>query len=479
MRLKYLLFLFPAFLFISCEFEESDYRYNLGTDFISDPTLVFMIDTLTVNTYTTLIDSVITSREERLITGRFVNKLGVVTSSESYFRLDPTADNKVLHENENAVFDSACFILYPDGYHFGDTTKLCDLAIYPLTEDIKPDDESEYIYNINQFSCEVAPVATFSVNLNVEENNLDDEDKFDSIMIRVSDDYGRIFYDLVENEDTILEDKDLFTAKYKGYALKPANNENSCIIGFNATSDSVTAPKLRIYYHDKSVDDNLYFDYVLENFKKYNGDDYSLSSSDANCYTSSFITNDYSNSVFKGIDIGEDISENKLSGSLTNNVTLLQGGLDVRTRIELPSIDRLYDLGVGSVVKAVLYIEPMEGTFGHQTDLPSSLELFLVDSKNRSYGQMKDFDESTVITSSLNYNIEFKNQTYYYIDITRFLRDEYMSKGDPEYSLQLAYPQSKVRSSVDQVILKNQHYSKDAIKLKLYVTNYSNFQLKQ
>jgi hypothetical protein len=477
MRLKYLFFLLPVFLFISCEYEESDYKYNLGTDFISDPTVVFMIDTLTVNTYTTLTDSVITSREDRLIAGRFVNKVGVVTSSESYFRLDPTSDNKVLHDNESAVFDSACFILYPDEYHFGDTTKLCDLAIYPLTEDIHPDDESEYIYNINQFSCEVAPVATFNVNLNIEDNL--DKDKFDSITIRVSDDYGRIFYNLVENEDTILENKDLFTAKYKGYALKPANKDNSFIIGFNAVADSVTAPKLRIYYHDNSADDSLYFDYVLENFKEYNGDDYSLSSSDANCYASSFITNDYRNSVFKGIDIGEDISENKLSSMLTNNVTLLQGGTDLHTRIEFPTIDNLYDLGVGSVVKAVLYIEPMEGTFGHQTDLPSSLEMFLVDSKNRSYGQMKDFDETTAITSTLNYNAEFKNQTYYYIDITRFMRDEYMSKGDPKYSLQLTYPHSKVRSSVDQVILKNQHYSTDAIKLKLYVTNYSNFDLKQ
>jgi hypothetical protein len=479
MRLKYLLFLFTAFLFISCEFEESDYRYNLGTDFISDPTEVYMIDTLTVNTYTTLTDSVITSREKRLIAGRFVNKVGVVTSSESYFRLDPTTNNTVLHENKSAVFDSACFILYPDRYHFGDTTKLCDLAIYPLTEDIQPDDESEYIYNINQFSCEVAPVAPFSVNLNVEEDNLDKKDKFDSIVIRVSDDYGRIFYDLVKNEDTILENKDLFTAKYKGYALKPANNENSFIIGFNAVADSVTAPKLRIYYHDYSDDDSLYFDYVLENFKEYNGKDYSLSSTDANCYTSSFITNDYRNSVFKGINIGEDISKNKLSSTLTNNVTLLQGGLDLHTRIEFPTIDNLYDLGVGSVVKAVLYIEPMEGTFGNQSDLPSSLEMFLVDSKNRPHGQMLDFDESTAITSSLDYNKEFKNKTNYYIDVTRFLRDEYMSKGDPEYSLQLTYPHSKVSSSVDQVILKNQHYSTDAIKLKLYVTNYSNFQLKQ
>jgi hypothetical protein len=478
MKIYYLLFLLVGFLFISCEFDESGYKYNLGADFITDKTEVKMIDTLTVNTYTTIADSVVTSREDRLIAGRFVNKVGIVTSSESYFRLDPTVDNKLLHENESAVFDSACIILYPDDYHWGDTTKLSELAIYPLTEDIAVNDLSEYIYNINQFSCAIAPIAAFNVNLNVKENDMD-EDDYDSIMIRVSDDYGKIFYDLVANEDTILDNKDLFTAKYKGYVIKPANDANSFIMGFNAVADTVVSPKLRIYYHDNTVNDDQYFEYSLENFTDYSGADYSLSSTDANCYVSSFITNDYTNSLYNGINVGKDISYNKLSSTSTNNLTLIQGGIDLRTRIELPSIDNLYALGVGSIVKAVLYIEPLEGTYENKSDLPSSLELYLVDSKNRSYGQMMDFDGKTPITSSLNYNPEFKSQTYYYIDITRFLRDEYMSTGDPIYSLQLAFPQAKVNSSVDQLILKNQKYSTDAIKLKLYLTNYTNFDLKQ
>jgi hypothetical protein len=347
-----------------------------------------------------------------------------------------------------------------------------------LTEDIAVNDLTEYIYNINQFSCATAPVATFSVNLNVEKNDLD-EDKYDSIMIRVSDDYGKIFYDLVANEDTILEDKDLFTAKFKGYVIKPANDANSFIMGFYAQADTTVSPKLRIYYHDNTINDDQYFEYSLENFTDYSGDNYSLSSSDANCYLSSFITNDYTNSLYNGINVGKDISYNKLSSNLTNNLTMIQGGIDLRTRIEIPSIDNLYAMGVGSIVKAVLYIEPLDGTYENKSDLPSSLELYLVDSKNRSYGQMMDFDGKTAITSSLNYNPEFKRQTYYYIDITRYLRDEYMSTSDPMYSLQLAFPKSKVRTSVDQLILKNQKYSTDAIKLKLYVTNYSNFDLRK
>ncbi|NLU39743.1 MAG: hypothetical protein GXX78_12755, partial [Bacteroidales bacterium] len=119
MRLKFWLLLLSALWLISCEYEQTDYRYNLGADFISDPTRVVMIDTLTVHTYTTATDSVITSREDRLLAGRFENKLGVVTTAESYFRLDPC---EIFELSETAVFDSACFILYPDDYEFGDTT---------------------------------------------------------------------------------------------------------------------------------------------------------------------------------------------------------------------------------------------------------------------------------------------------------------------------------------------------------------------
>lgn len=475
MKLKYLLFLLPVLLFISCEFEESDYNYNLGADFIYDPNTVYMIDTLTVNTYTTLADSVITSQQDRLIAGRFTNKVGVVTTSEAYFRLDPS---EVTDSTVTAVYDSACFIFYPDKYHFGDTTKICELGIFPLTEDILTNEQTEYIYNINQFSCETAPIATFKLNYNREYDPLETDD-MDSVVIRVSDEYGKIFYDMVQSEDTILDYKDVFTHKFKGYVIKPINEESSFIAGFNAQADTTVTPKLRIYYHDYSDNDDLYLDYLLENFSEYADDDFDLTSTNANSYVSSFITNDYTNSLFAGIDQGEDIDENKLSSALTNNVTLLQGGVDLRTRIELPTIDNLYALGAGSVVKAILYIEPLEGTYGHQSDLPSSLELYLVDEKNRSYGQMTDFDDETAITSSLNYSADFSDQTYYYIDITRFVRDEFLSTGDPEYSLQLAFSQSKVYSAVDQVILKSQKYGKDAVKLKLYLANYSNFDLKQ
>ncbi|MBN1924364.1 MAG: DUF4270 family protein [Prolixibacteraceae bacterium] len=466
MKLHHIVFYLSALVFVSCEFDESSYRYNLGADFINDPTRVIMIDTLTVNTYTTLSDSVVTSRGKKLIAGRFENALGVVTYCESYFRLDPI---KYFSLHETAVFDSACLILYPNGYNFGDTTKTCELAIHELTEDITVEEETGYIFNVKQFAHEPNPIARFEVSLE-EKDDLDDNNAVDSIQIRLSDDYGRLFYDMVFNEDTLLEEKDNFIHIFKGFVIKPANNNNSFITGFNAVADSIYTPKIRVFYHDYSPNDELYFDYLLEDFENYSGRDFAIGSLYANTYLSTYIVNDYSNSKFRDIQAGEM----KLPSSLTDNVTMIQGGVGLKTRIEIPGIDELYSLGTGSIIQAVLYFEPLKGTYEEESDLPTGFEMYLVDSKNRSYGQLYTIEETSPATAVLNFNNEFKDRTTYSFDITHFFRDEYMAKGDPLYSLEMVYPISKMGYNIDQLIIGNQEHPEHEMRLKLYLTNYQN-----
>jgi len=460
MKVKYLLFLIAIFLFNACEFEEKDYRYNLGEDFITDPTRVIMIDTLTIKTYTTAIDSIVTSRGVRFLAGITENELGIKTTCESYFRFDPAA---VGGFHASTVFDSACFVIYPDGYNAGDTTQICEFSIHSLTEDITVDSETEYIFNNKQFASESEPLVTFSVDLMNNNSNGND-----SISIKLPPSYGQKLFDLAFNEDSLLEEKDLFNEVYKGYVIKAKTGENSFIMGFNATADSTTAPKIRIYFHDNSIADDQSFEYSLEDFTLYTGEAYSLSDMSANSYASNYILNDYSKSAFKNITTGTG----KLPSSETGDITFLQGGMNLRTRIEIPYIDNLYALGIGSVIKAMLYFEPVDDTYDLYADLPSSLEMYLIDTKNRSYGQMNDIGGTTPTSAILNFNTEFANQTYYTFDITRFVRDEYMSKGDPEYGLLMAFPQSNYSTHVEQLIVGNQTHPTNKMKLKLYLTNY-------
>jgi len=452
-KLKFLIALLFALLFYSCQYtDDENFQYNVGNDFVSDPVKVIMIDTLTVKTYTTAVDSVNTSRNDRFMIGRAEN-MKVVTTCESYFRFDPAGEYNL---HSSSIFESANMILNLDGYSFGDTAKICKFEIYRLTEDITVDKETEYIYNTTKFAHEATPLATFSVDLT--------DDKLDSVVVDLPE-LGKELFDLAYNNDTILSDADQFKARYKGFLIKPADDNVSSVVGFVANPDSTLSPKIKIRYQDNSLDDDLSFSFEIEKYQTVTS---STTSANVNYYGSNYFVNDYSKLIGKDFPTGEG----KLSSTETGNVTFLQGGLNLRTRIEIPTINNLYFLGIGSVIKAELLFEPVKGTYTKQSDLPSKLEMYLVDKKNDNYGQMAMVGSTDMAYAVLHYNNEFKDETYYSFDITKFVVDEYLDNGDPKYSLLMSMPQSGINGNVDQLIIGDQNHPTNKMKLKVYLATY-------
>ncbi len=457
MKIKYLILIVTAFIFCSCEYTDSPFKYNVGNDFIDNNIRVIMIDTLTVNTYTTAIDSIPTSQTDRILAGRFKNKYGMITYCESYFRLDPSGSQFF---DETSFFDSACFILNLDGYNAGDTTKLCQFEIYRLTEEIDVDQETEMIYNTRQFKHEDQPLATFSIDLS-------DED-LDSVCIRLSDSFGKTLYDMAYNEDensegnVILDDSEAFKKIYKGFVIKPHRDNISSVVGFVADPDSAFCPRIRIYYHDNSLDDDMSFGFFLEKNTE-------SASNSNNYYSSNYIKNDYSEFLIN--DFPTD--EGRTPSGQTNNLTFLQAGTNLRTRIEIPHINELYHLGIGSIIKAEICFRPVDKSFENRVDLPDSLEIYVVDDKNRSFGQLFKVGTSKKTYSELHYNKEFKHDTYYSFDISQYLVDEYMDRGDPKYSLLLSLPQRTINNNVTQLILGDQKHPTNDLTLKVYISTYN------
>jgi len=454
-KLKLLIAFTFALLLYSCQFtDDGDFKYNVGTDFVTDPVHVVMIDSLTVDTYTTRTDSIATSKNSRFMVGRFENDYHIVTTCESYFRIEPS---DVLALHSSSEFDGAEMILYLDGYSFGDTTKTVEMEIYRLTDDIEVDEETESIYNTTKFAHEATPIASFTVDLT--------DDDLDSVVVELPPAIGQEFYDLVYNEDEILSDADLFKEEYKGFLIKPANEKSSCIVGFVATPDSIASPRIKIKYHDNSIEDDLWFSYSID---KYESTSSSSSSSYVNYYASNYYENDYSKLI--AYDFPDP--EGKLSSKETSNVSFLQGGLNLATRIEIPSIDMLHYPGVGSVIKAELTFEPVAGTYINDSDLPSSLEMYLIGKRNINYGQLSLVGSSDKAYGVLHYNEEFKSETYYSFDITKFVVDEYLSSSDAVYALLLTLPQSSIAGDVDQLIIGNQDHPTNNMKLRVYLATY-------
>lgn len=446
MKIRYLF----AFLFIivmsACEFDAGSIQYDMGNDFINDPTNVFMIDTLAVNTYTTATDSFVTSRNSRFLAGRHINQYNIETYCESYFRFDPISI-PTLHATRQ--YDSICMVLYLDGYNVGDTTQKANFEIYRLTEEIDVDDETYYIYNTTQFACDESPIAQFTIDFDAEH---------DSVCVRLPDVLGEELFSLADESSETLTDDEKFKEYFKGMVIKPAAENTSLIVRFKAVPDSATAPSMQIYYHDNTVNDNLHFGFYLESDLSY-----------ANYKASTYIKNDYEGSDFEGIVAGET----KLSSKLTNNISFLQGGSLVQTRIEIPGIKGLHEYGRGSIIKAELIFEPIYGTYNEFVDLPSILSMNLVDDKNRFYDYLYTIGSTDPAYGYLSYNSDFPRQSYFSYDITNYVKTEYEDEGNNLYSLQLRVPVTSKFPNVDQLFIGNRYNTENKIKLRVYFSNFN------
>lgn len=449
-----ILILLAIVAFTSCEFEAADIEYNLGTTFVTEPVSIHMIDTVEVKTFTIVPDSFKTSGGTRLLAGSFTNIYGIETYCESYFRVDPAEIGARFEDS--AVFDSLYLIMFLDGYHFGDTTKVGEFEVFRVIEEIEEDDDTGYLYNVNQFKTESEPLGSFSINL-------EDQRQRDSIIVNLTYSLGKEIYDLVDEESDFITNIESFKEQFLyGLAIKPKNGNDAFVVGINADPDSIVSPHLRFYYHDNGLNDELWFDYFLE--KHIRGTNY---------LAHSFIENRYENSAFNGSAIlgyeGEDEKESSLN---TDNVTFVQTGL-MQTRIEVPDVDVFhYLVGVGAIMKGELLIKPVNESYTERKHLPSILEMDLVNKRNIFYNWLYDFGTETRTYGYLMYQGRFKNFTHYLYDVTGFVQTEYLDAYEPNYSLRLKLPFDSDKLNVDQIIIGDSEREENEMELRLYISGY-------
>lgn len=444
---------FLMLLLVSCEFETGDIKYNMGNDFINDPTNVLMIDTLTVKTYTTANDSFATSQSKRLLAGRYINSLGIETYSEAYFRFD-AAEISSLHATSK--FDSVVMILQYDGYKLGDTTSLAHFEVFRLTEDIVYDESTLKIYNHQQFEAMPEALGKFTLDLSKS---------VDTISFKINDVLGRELFDYAINQNDTVFDSELFKAYFKGVVIKPTEETQSLVAGFTANPDSVFAPRIRVFYNDFRPNDDLYMDFPFEKFELFTG---SYSADNSNYCAFSHIENNYDGTLWQGISF-----DNPISSSKTGNISFMQGSNMHSTNIEIPYIDHLNQFGVGAIIKAELHIEPIEETFVSKNRLPSILQINLIDAKYRYYNPLYITGTNDLAYGILVYDNIFKEKTHYVYDVTNYLKTEFEDFGDQLYTMLMLIPNNSTKINVDQLIIGDNKHNSNRMKLKIYLTNFN------
>ncbi|WP_412987328.1 DUF4270 family protein [Pontimicrobium sp. IMCC45349] len=422
--MKYVCSLIVLVLTLSCSTSIDD-TLLIGEDFVNTDTKVFFTDTFTVKASTFKFDSINVSNNNRLLIGAYSDPVFGKTKSKSFVQL-----NNYQYDIDNeTVFDSIALILHYDHYYYNDTIPEQIFNVYRVLEDIKS--KEDYYYNTTTFQYSNISIAT----KNFEATPV----KVDSLHIELNDAFGsELFAKLRDNE---INNNDEFIDEYKGLVIEPEIN-NTTVLGFLNTS------VLRVYYSIIGETENT--DLVLDiTFNTENSFNQTSSESSGTSLESLLDQEVY------------------LDSQDANNNCFIQSGGGVVSRIDVPYLDKIYDIpGTGIITDAdlVLNIKNTAQEANYRTR--DSLQAFIINQKSEVVYNLTNF-----VTSDYEFGlIEDENQEFnilkYRLPIKQFLD---LKLDNPHEDLYLAiYPQDFAQS-VDRYIFYDANAPEEQ-KLKLELT---------
>lgn len=450
MRYRYWYLLGLLFLLGSCA---ENKEYNLGQNFVQSSTVITFTDTVTVNVSTVLLDSVPTSGQSIILVGKYKDgALGYVKAS-SYFEIGLPTINSV-STPQNYYYDSVALILYYTSYNYGDTNKSQTLSVYQLADNIVANPNGN-LYNTSYVPSDATPLGMLPFKPHPIAKK--------KLSIRLSDALGREFLTNMVNQTNDVSSLTNFLAYFKGIFLSTSNTDNSSIIGYYVND---TTPSIRLYYHYNSyieLPELMNFSLTATNLQ------FNAISSDRTGTTLAPLNK----------------KQQQISSRLTNDISYVQAGTGLVTRLDFPNIKNLLasssigslSSSIGSLVNAKLVLQPISNTY-QQITLPPVLYLCQTDFNNDIGPTILFPSQNNPQTGGLvTDNIYFTN-TYYTYDITRFLVNAITAQNDLPVSLLLLPPSPTISNSLERLIMgdnvfnPNNNGNSNQLKLNIYFMKY-------
>ena len=391
--------LFAIGLLAQCSSDDEMYE-----DFVSDNlTNTIVIDTVSIKSYTTKFDSVVTSSTGEVLVGSYIkDKVGSYTAT-SYLEFSLPTNIENLDFDDSYRFDSIEFVTVFNSY-VGDTSQQQRIEIRQLTEELTPPDEDDiYMLNINHINYEDKAIGEGSFFAKPTAN--------EEASIRLSDSFGQTFFDMIKDEAEEFELEEDFQEFFRGIALVPATGTGNAILGFSTGGSSTDSES------NATVAIRLHYTIVSE-FPLRDSIDFPLSSS---TYHYTEIDFEAENPLIASIKSEED----KVAASDTNDETIISGGIGLTTRIEFPYLQVLREnIGEqGYILGAKLIVQPLKNTYRYRSDLPASLEMYQVNGDNEIIDQVYEPYTSDPQYGEYYYDGEFYEDTQYAFDLTEYFTE--------------------------------------------------------
>lgn len=424
---------------LSCSDETLD--VTISDKYVNTETDIVVIDTLSVAMSTVKLDSVPTSSSNNyMMCGSYTDDNFGDISATGYTELEiPSAT-----PDEDEVYDSIVVRLHYSGISYGDTLQPQTIKVHEVLEDIELPDEYDvdpYLYNKTKLKYDPVPLG--SVTTTPRPN------RDDTLRIRLSDEIGKEFMYYLRDDYDEIDDNDDFTDRFNGLAFVPGD-ENNSILSFGASDSTI---EVIVYTHENTfikTENQYIFNYTssVEHFQNIETDP-----------------------TGTGLEAITEQRYGVSSGSLDDKA-FLQGSTGYITRLDFPSLDRLFMLNTKNILyKVELILNVREGSYSSAETLPDELIMYSTGDRNKLEEALTDSEGST-LTSSFYYD-KYYNEAYYYFDITDYIYNEISDGYIEEDAGLLVLPSAtELYGTLNNVVFDARSKEIYRPKLKLYYIFY-------
>jgi hypothetical protein len=403
-------------------------------------------DTFSVVTSTVQMDTFLTNNTGTVLLGNYNDdRLGKVSAS-SYFAISPSGN---FQPDYRSYFDSAVLVMNYNHSFTGDTTKLLKFNAYQLTEPmvvrLQPAGSIKLsVFNLgtgffSSSSFDHSPTPLFSGSTKIFPHT-------DSVSFRIPDKLGANWFRLAQLDSAHIFSisSNFVNSFFYGLYLEPDPSTPSAVVGFDAKK-----LKIRIYYK-KSQGDLL----------KRTFQDFTITSQ---TYQFNHIETDRSGTALSGIQPGKGISS-----LVTGNVSYLQAGTGLVTRLDFPSVKSFFANQPSYIINgASLIVQPEQGTYPKNFLPPSQIQLYTTDQSNIPISSI------TGGTAGISYDFEFGTNTQYSFSLFQYIFGQVKS-GTNYISPVLLAASGSQGSNVKRLYLGDRFHQNTKIKLQILYSHVPN-----
>lgn len=438
MRGRFVIFLVIVTVAMACEDPNT---LTVSRVFSGNNLQTIYSDTFSVFTSTVQLDTFLTNNTKTMLIGRYNDdRLGQVSSS-TYFQIGP-ANSFIPDFRSN--FDSLVMVFHYNHTFSGDSTKPLKINGYRLTEQMVIRKQPYGSIKLSAFnyadgffsssSFSQAPDTLFSGTIKKLYPHTD------SVSLRMPDKLGALWFRLAQlDSGHIFSNPGIFVNTFfNGLHLEADASTQSCVVGFD-----VEKFKVRMYYKK-----------FVNNLLRQTHQDFNVYSS---LYQFNNIKYDRTGTILSALQPYKGISS-----VLTNDVTYVQAGTGLVTRLDFPSVKSFFANQPNVILNAAyLVVSPEQGTYPKNTLPPKQLQLYATDATNIPLSSIPGG------AAAISYDYQYGQNTNYTFQIYSFLFGQIKSGTNFITPLFLT-PGGNLGDNIQRLYLGDRVHPNTKIQLKIY-----------